>query len=129
MRQAGLVLVVEDDDSVRKYTAASLKRLGHEVLQASGGAEAIAILRSRAETISVVLLDQTMPGLSGEDVLDEMASAGVAVPVVLTSGHDRKSMQRRLAGRSVAGFLQKPFRLKTLEETISAVMEQSAQTS
>lgn len=129
MSQAGLVLVVEDEDPVRRYTVSLLEEIGFTVLQAADGDEAIAILRERSAEISAMLLDHSMPGLSGEEVLAELEREGLAVPVVLTSGHDRASLERRFAGHEVAGYLQKPFRLEKLDETIRAVLAKRAQAS
>jgi CheY-like chemotaxis protein len=129
MSQAGLVLVVEDEDPVRRYTVSLLEEIGFTVLQATDGVEAIAILRERSAEISAMLLDHSMPGLSGEEVLAELEREGLLVPVVLTSGHDRASLERRFAGHEVAGYLQKPFRLEKLDETIRAVLAKRAQAS
>ncbi|MFI6100077.1 response regulator [Lentzea sp. NPDC051213] len=129
MSQAGLVLVVEDEDPVRRYTVSLLEELGFTVLQAADGVEAIAIVRERGAEISAMLLDHSMPGLSGEEVLAELEREGIVVPVVLTSGHDRALLERRFAGHEIAGYLQKPFRLEMLDETIRAVLAKRAQAS
>ncbi|MET9226617.1 response regulator [Lentzea sp. NPDC003310] len=129
MSLAGLVLVVEDEDPVRRYTVSLLEELGCTVLQASDGDEAIAILRERSADVGAMLLDHSMPGLSGEEVLAELEREGLTVPVVLTSGYDRTSLERRFAGHEVAAYLQKPFRLETLDETIRAVLADRAEAS
>lgn len=129
MSLAGLVLVVEDEDPVRRYTVSLLEELGFAVLQASDGTEAIAILRDRRAEVGAMLLDHSMPGLSGEEVLAELEREGLTVPVVLTSGHDRTSLERRFAGHEVAGYLQKPFRIEALDETVRHVLARSAQAS
>ncbi|MCX2952556.1 response regulator [Lentzea sp. NEAU-D7] len=129
MSLAGLVLVVEDEDPVRRYTVSLLEELGFTVLQAIDGIEAIAVLRERSAEIGVMLLDHSMPGLSGEEVLAELKREGLTVPVVLTSGYDRTSLERRFSAHEIAGYLQKPFRLETLDETIRAVLADRAQAS
>ncbi|MEU7481641.1 response regulator [Lentzea sp. NPDC042327] len=129
MQQAGLVLVVEDEDPVRRYTVSLLEELGYRVLQAADGAEAIAVLRARHAEISAMLLDHSMPGLSGGEVLAELEREGLSVPVVLTSGHDRTVLEHRFAGHAVAGYLQKPFRIEALDETVRLAVAQRAQTS
>lgn len=129
MSQAGLVLVVEDEDPVRRYTVSLLEDLGFTVLQASDGTEAIAILRERSTEISAMLLDHSMPGLSGEEVLAELRREGLSVPVVLTSGHDRTSLERRFSGHEIAGYLQKPFRVEKLDETVRVAVAKRAQAS
>ncbi|MGI5506664.1 response regulator [Lentzea sp. CA-135723] len=129
MSLAGLVLVVEDEDPVRRYTVSLLEELGFAVLQASDGTEAIAILRERSAEVCAMLLDHSMPGLSGEEVLAELEREGLTVPVVLTSGYDRTSLERRFAGHEIAGYLQKPFRIETLDETVRVAVAKRAQAS
>lgn len=129
MSQAGLVLVVEDEDPVRRYTVSLLEELGFRVVQASDGTEALEVLRARHAEIGVMLLDHSMPGLSGEEVLAEAEREGLTVPVVLTSGYDRASLERRFAGHEVAGYLQKPFRIEALDRTVRAAVARPAQAS
>lgn len=129
MSQAGLVLVVEDEDPVRRYTVSLLEELGFTVLQAADGVEAIAVLRERGAEISAMLLDHSMPGLSGEQVLAELEREGIGVPTVLTSGHDRTALERRFAGHEVAGYLQKPFRIEALDEVVRRAVAKRAQAS
>ena len=129
MSEPGLVLVVEDEDPVRRYTVSLLEDLGFTVLQAHDGSEAIAILRERSTEIGAMLLDHSMPGLSGEEVLAELQREGLSVPVVLTSGHDRTSLEHRFAGYDIAGYLQKPFRVEKLDETVRLAVAKRAQAS
>jgi CheY-like chemotaxis protein len=129
MQQAGLVLVVEDEDPVRRYTVSLLEELGYRVLQAVDGTEALAVLRERGAEISAMLLDHSMPGMSGGEVLAEVEREGLSVPVVLTSGHDRTVLERRFAGHDVAGYLQKPFRIEALDESVRLAVAKRAQAS
>ena len=122
MSLAGLVLVVEDEDPVRRYTVSLLEELGFTVLQASDGVEAIAILRERSAEISAMLLDHSMPGLSGEEVLARARTRG---PRRAGGADQRPRPRRRWSGGSrgttIAGYLQKPFRIESLDETVRAV--------
>ncbi|WP_285742678.1 response regulator [Lentzea sp. NBRC 105346] len=122
---SGLVLVVEDEDPVRRYTVGLLVELGFTVVQAADGAQAIEIVRERGGELRAMLLDHSMPGMSGEDVLAALERDGVKIPVVLTSGHDEAALRRRFDGYPVAGFLQKPFRIETLDETVRQAIDQS----
>ncbi|TWP51920.1 response regulator [Lentzea tibetensis] len=122
---SGLVLVVEDEDPVRRYTVGLLVELGFTVLQATDGSQAIDIVKERHHELSAMLLDHSMPGMSGEDVLAELEQAGLRIPVVLTSGHDVADLRRRFAGHVVAGYLQKPFRIETLDVTVRQAIARS----
>jgi PAS domain S-box-containing protein len=105
----GTILVVDDDEGVRDLTAETLRRAGLSVLLARDGPEAVALFHDHADEIGLVVLDRTMPGSNGEQVIDAVRQIRPAVRVVLVSGHSPESTARSFAGRDVEGFLQKPF--------------------
>lgn len=84
---AGTVLVVDDEDDVRKAAQQILRSRGFETLTAGGGADAIAVLAEHALAIDVVLLDVTMPGMSGYEVMDVIRHRWPRMLVVLCSGY------------------------------------------
>jgi CheY-like chemotaxis protein len=65
-----------------------------------------------------VLLDLTMPEMGGEKTFDEIRKLRPEVPVVLLSGYDEDEMSRRMGGKSVQGFVQKPFTSDWLVESV-----------
>jgi PAS domain S-box-containing protein len=117
-RRSGTVLVVDDEPTVRRSVRAILARAGFEVLQASDGLEALELFERARDRISLVLLDLTMPGLSGPETLEALRERS-QVPVVLTSGfaagHDAVLAQ-------ADAFLPKPYTAETLEQTLDAVL-------
>ena len=102
------VLVVEDEEIVRDVVAATLREYGFSVILAADGLEGVECFRKHSNEISCVLLDLTMPGLSGREVLAELHSIRPEVPVLLTSGYDESAAVSGLPSKP-AGFLQKPF--------------------
>lgn len=110
----GTVLVIDDDDSIRQVTATVLQSYGAEVLTAANGLEGIRLLENPAQKISLILLDLTMPGLSGDETLDRMRQNGARQPVILMSGYSESEAMQRSASLGIAGFIQKPFELETL---------------
>jgi PAS domain S-box-containing protein len=104
----GTVLVVDDEDSVRKSTQAMFAFAGFEVLTASDGQQAIEVFRQHRERIVCVVLDLAMPKMSGEEVLAELQRLAPEVRVILTSGYAEEEMIKRFAGQRVFGFVQKP---------------------
>jgi PAS domain S-box-containing protein len=117
---SGLVLVVDDEAVVRQTARAALQRYGYTVVSAEDGQSAVDLFREMSERISVVLLDMTMPGLSGEQTLRELQSIRPDVRVVLTSGYHESEAIRRFTGRGLAGFIQKPYTAAQLAERIKA---------
>jgi signal transduction histidine kinase/ActR/RegA family two-component response regulator len=124
-RRAPRVLLVDDDEGVRVTTAHMLRRLGCEVVDADDGASAIAAAEVEGTSLDLVLLDLTMPGLSGEDVVRMLQRRWPALPVVVMSGYLPSDIERRLAHTLPLRFLQKPFGLDALRRCLTAVHESS----
>jgi CheY-like chemotaxis protein len=80
------VLVVDDDPLVLMNTAAMLDDLGHEVLEASSGEQALRVLR-RGKPVDLVVTDQVMPGMTGVELIAAIAAEWPDVPMVLASGY------------------------------------------
>jgi signal transduction histidine kinase/CheY-like chemotaxis protein len=114
------VLVVDDEDVVRRTANATLARYGYRVLLASSGPEAISMYRRHEPDITLVLLDLTMPGMDGEQTLGELRRIRPEVRVVLSSGYDESDIARRFAGQRLAGFIQKPYTAAALAQKIAA---------
>jgi PAS domain S-box-containing protein len=83
----GTILVVEDQEPLRRATARALNRLGYEVVLASDAAEAFAVIAERGDEIALVLTDVVMPGLSGVDLYRRLRAEGMTTPVLLMSGY------------------------------------------
>ena len=114
----GTVLVVDDEGSVRSTARSTLERYGYRVLEAADGREALEIFRQKADEISLVLLDLTMPYMNGEEVLRELKVIRPSVQVLLSSGFNEVDAVRRFTGKDLAGFLQKPYTSSVLAEKV-----------
>ncbi len=112
------VLLVDDDEAVRTVATMMLEEQGFDVIVATDGTEGVERFRMHAEDIRVVILDLTMPGLSGEEAFREIRRIRPDVPVILTSGYNENDVTTRFAGKGVAGFIQKPFRTAELMEVL-----------
>jgi CheY-like chemotaxis protein len=122
-RCEGTVLVVDDVDGVRSFVSSVLERLGLTALTASDGVEATALFKERHAEIDCVLLDLKMPNMGGEETFAELRKVSPDVPVILSSGYSEKESIRQFAGKGLAGFIQKPYRLAKLRETLREVLE------
>jgi two-component system OmpR family response regulator len=110
----GRVLVVDDELLVRAMLKDFLTTVGDEVATTASGAEALETVRTFQPDVMIV--DMVMPGMSGEDVLDAVRRAGLAVPVILISGRVTTMPEGFFA------FLRKPFDLRKLAEVVTAAM-------
>jgi two-component system, cell cycle sensor histidine kinase and response regulator CckA len=115
-RGSGTVLLADDDEPVLRLGTAMLERLGFRVACARDGAEAVSVFRERERQISFAVLDLTMPVMGGIEACDRILALSPRLPIILSSGYSREDMAEKTRRRSVAGFLQKPFRLAALRE-------------
>jgi PAS domain S-box-containing protein len=118
----GEVLIVDDEPSVRAVTRALLRRRGFTVTDTTGGAEALELVRADPSRFRLVLLDLTMPGMSGEETFRELRSIAPALKVILMSGYNEQEVTRLFVGRGLAAFLQKPFRAEDLDGAVQRVL-------
>ena len=113
----GKVLVVDDEPAVRQIAESMLQRIGFDVVTAASGPEALELVQSQDGTITAVLLDMTMPEMTGEECFRELRRLRPGITVVLTSGYNEQDATNRFAGKGLAGFIQKPFTLEGLRLT------------
>jgi two-component system, cell cycle sensor histidine kinase and response regulator CckA len=118
----GTVLVVDDEALLRRAAKQIIEHFGYEALEAEDGRSAIAIFRERARGIDVVLLDMTMPGLTGEETFQELLRIRPDVRVVLSSGFNEMEATRRFGAEQLAGFLQKPYTAEQLAQMLARVI-------
>ena len=109
LQGSGTILVIDDEEPIRQIARSTLTRYGYAVLTAENGPQGIELLREHASEVSLVLLDMTMPLLSGEETLHQLRAISPSVPIVLCSGYHEVEFEQRFAGQGAAGFIQKPF--------------------
>ena len=119
---AGTILVIDDEDSVRDVARVAFEESGFAVLEANDGHDALEIFRERSVEIAAVLLDLSMPRMSGEETLTALRGVRPDVCVVLTSGYSEQELSAKFAGQGLAGFVQKPFRASELVEKIQSAL-------
>jgi CheY-like chemotaxis protein len=124
---SGTILIVDDDDGVRTVSTLSLERAGFRVVTARDGEEGMALMAQRGGDFDAVLLDMTMPRLSGAETCHLIRQLRPELPIVLTSGYTEPDAEGRLDIRDVAGFLQKPFTPATLVRMIQDAVRRRAQ--
>lgn len=120
---SGKVLVVDDEEIVRIVADTMLQRMGFEVHLASNGKEGIEVFRRSAGEFSLVLLDLTMPQMSGEEALRDILAIKPDAKVLLCSGYTEEKTNQQFAGKGVAGFVRKPYTLEILRQKIRAALE------
>ena len=127
--RTGTILVIDDEENVRDVARVALEETGYAVLLARDGREAIEVFSERADGIDAVLLDMSMPRMSGEETLAELRSIHPQVRVVLTSGYSEQEISEKFAGKGLAGFVQKPFRASELVDKIHRALTSASPSS
>ena len=103
------VLIVDDEESLRSLMAEALQGEGAVTVQAVDGEDGIEQFNRHEDELDAVVLDLTMPKLSGEEVFRQIKARRPAVPVILCSGYTQEDVARQFAGVELDGFIEKPF--------------------
>jgi PAS domain S-box-containing protein len=118
------ILVVEDEEAIRRLMRACLEQGGYTVQSARDGAEALQLLGGpTGAAINLVLLDLNLPELSGKEVLAEMRHRAWSQRVIVFSGQLTAEVEAELSPLGVSGFLAKPFRIETAEQMVREVLD------
>jgi CheY-like chemotaxis protein len=117
------VLLVDDDADVRSVGRAMLAELGCKPVEASGGAEALALIQ-QGVAVDVALVDFAMPGLNGAEVADQLKTLRPGLPVVMMSGFADQDL---LSARWSGSLLHKPFGAAPLAAALTSARGGAAQ--
>jgi len=108
-RVAGTILLVEDEETLSLAVTKMLRKRGFSVLQAGDGSTAVDLFRANQPAIDVVVLDLTLPAMSGEQVFRELRLIQPDVQVILTTAYGREKALTALSGLQPWHFLRKPY--------------------
>ncbi|MFQ3683734.1 response regulator [Roseiflexus sp.] len=117
-----IVLVVDDERSVRSVAARMVERLGYKTLQAPDGNTGVELFSAHADSIACVLLDVSMPVMSGAQVLQMIRAIRPDTPIILMSGYAGEELAERYGQLQPNGFLYKPFDTAELSACLDAVL-------
>jgi PAS domain S-box-containing protein len=115
--QDGIILLIDDDEDVIAITRAILEEKGFAVLTASSGEEGLMVFKQYLDEIDIVLMDITMPKLSGTELFKIMHNLKSEIPVVLMSGYNESDLLKNMSLKP-ACFLQKPFQMRQLLKAV-----------
>jgi two-component system cell cycle sensor histidine kinase/response regulator CckA len=118
---AATVFVVEDEETLRHAISKMLRREGATVIEAADGQTAVSLFRARAREIDIVLLDVTLPGISGREVLSELRQIQPGVKVILTSAYSQDWARAAIGGNEPWLYIRKPYRFGELMDVVQKV--------
>jgi PAS domain S-box-containing protein len=122
-RGSGTVLLVDDEETIRALGKDMLKELGFTAVTASDGREALDVFDRNRDGIVCVILDLTMPRLDGEQTFRELRRIKPDVRVIMSSGYNEQEVTQKFAGKGLAGFIQKPYKLMEVSRKLREVLE------
>ncbi len=118
----GAVLVVDDEQIVCSVAVEILNRMGFNTYKANTGQDALQIFKKHQEEIKLVLLDLTMPEMSGDIICEKLRAESTSVKILLCSGYPEEEVQDQFGNLATDGFLQKPYTVRTLNASIKELL-------
>ena len=117
-----LILVVDDEESIRLIARQILENYGYRVVVASQGEEAVAVYVREQEEIAAVLTDRAMPVMDGPALVTALRSLNPQVRIIGSSGHTSPGGTTQLAGMGIEHFVPKPYPAEVLLRTLQGVL-------
>jgi len=118
----GQILIVDDEEPIRRLVSKILTSLGYTALTARNGREALEFFAKRNGAIDLILLDMVMPEMSGSECLIELKKIDPSVRVIITTGYGLNDVVQELIDAGAVGFVQKPFTAARISEEIARVL-------
>ncbi|MCK4965903.1 PAS domain S-box protein, partial [bacterium] len=116
------VLIIEDEDIILKLVRNILEKSGYTVLTAEDGEKGLDIHKKKKDSIDLVILDLTMPEMSGQMVFEKMLKIDPKVKVIISSGHSEEETRKGILSLA-KGYLEKPYKIRELAQAVRAVLD------
>ena len=123
LRGSETVLFADDEERMRTLGKVFLERLGYQVLLVSDGKEAVETYRNRKNDIDVLILDMTMPHLTGRQTLQKILSINPTAKIILASGYTNEGTAEELIHEGAKDFIHKPFTITLFAKTLRKVLD------
>ena len=114
-----------DEDIIIDVGQEILKTIGYKVLTAKSGNAAVELYKANQNEIDMVILDMIMPDMDGGETYDRLKEINPDIKVLLSSGYSIDGQASEIMLRGCNGFIQKPFQMKDLSQTIRAILSSS----
>jgi DNA-binding response OmpR family regulator len=116
------VLLVDDEQPLRRAMRRALEHMGYEIIEAADGAAAVETFRAHRGELAAVVLDHVMPVMNGGDAYRVMRAIDASVPVIMTSGRLEESVEDELRALGIDRVMSKPFDVEELSRALRAAI-------
>jgi len=116
------ILLVEDEESVRAFSARALKATGYEVFEAGSGEEALEVLDEIEDKVDLIISDVVMPEMDGPTLLTHLRQRLPDIKVIFVSGYAEESVRKDIADDRSVEFLAKPYSLDQINSKVKEVL-------
>jgi CheY-like chemotaxis protein len=123
LRGSETILLVEDDDLVRRLARQGLEKSGYQVVQAGNGEEALGLLAHHPGPIHLLLTDVVMPGISGREMAERVAEVHPEVKTLFMSGYTDDAILLHGVSTDQMAFLGNPFTPRLLAQRVREVLD------
>lgn len=116
------ILIVDDEPNILQLLETGLTRLGYAVVAADTGEKALQSFRTMSDLIDVAILDLQLPGMSGKEILKDLKAMKPDLKIIISTGFDRERALGDISPYIPEGFIQKPYMLSVLKETLREIL-------
>ncbi|MBN4082174.1 PAS domain S-box protein [Mariprofundus ferrooxydans] len=116
---AGKILVIDDEESIRKLACILLEDMGYSVVTAVDGQDGLEVFQKHQKDLTGVILDMTMPRMNGEDCFQALQKISPNVQVILSSGYSEEDATDHFQDKGLAGFIQKPYKIAHFQKVVA----------
>ena len=118
-----LILVVDDEETIRDFARDVLEGNGYRVILAEDGAQAVRVFEEHDGDISLVILDMVMPNMGGHETFLRMRASNPKVRALLSTGYSQNGKAQKILDSGIKGFLQKPYQPNALLSNVRSVID------
>jgi len=118
-----VILIIDDEEIVRRTMQHALEHFGYKVLSAAGGPSGIKLYAEHRREIDLVLLDLSMPQMPGAQVFRELRKITPDVRVAIISGYSEQEVAAHFEDGAPAGYIQKPFTSQTVASAVTRLLQ------
>jgi DNA-binding NtrC family response regulator len=129
LRGTETILVVEDEEAIRRSTKRALENQGYQVLLAADGEEGRAVVRAPGDEIDLVMTDLVMPRLGGSQLFEAVKNQGFAARFLFTCGYPPRAVQEEVRFTPGVPLLHKPWTVNELATCVREVLDQGSPAS